>query len=311
MAICATTVTAIAAASTIATRSLLRWACRRGFNHPYRGGTARINAAVAMTESANPQLSARNGARITITTRPAPRTAGPARRPPMRSAITVMAPMTPARTTLGSGRTRIRYPASTASASATRTRTPTRIRPASRNTAPTTMATFPPETAIRCASPASRMSMRVCSGNRVSSPIASPAMIPPAAGWISPTAVSSASRMRFVMRSIPPGSRVSSGAVSIRTTPIARVLPGVSWAAPRTTICAPGDGSVAAITGSLVSRRTGRSTGTEPPEPSMMRAPRSSRHRAAGAHTGPSDVSMRSTVPWTPPVMTTSSRKAR
>ncbi|SKT69311.1 Uncharacterised protein [Mycobacteroides abscessus subsp. abscessus] len=83
-----------------------------------------------------------------------------------------IAPITAARSTLGDGRTRMTKPTSTNPANATEVRRPI-SRPSS-STAPHTMDTLAPDTAIRCVSPDVRNIATVCASSALVSPSTRP-----------------------------------------------------------------------------------------------------------------------------------------
>ena len=125
-----------------------------------RGGTATRRARAARSPRWRPPTgrSRRRGrapdraAAARRPPRPAPGSA--ARGRPAARARSVTAPMAAARTTLGLGRARITKPTSTSPATTAWTRRSTARRRSGHSTAVRTIATFAPDTAVRCASPA-------------------------------------------------------------------------------------------------------------------------------------------------------------
>lgn len=92
--------------------------------------------------------------------------------------------MTPARSTLGSGPTNHAYPMTADTPRPTRSWSGAPAMAARPTTRPSTMATFPPETASRCDSPLSCMAAASSGLCRESSPIASPAAREAASGSV-------------------------------------------------------------------------------------------------------------------------------
>jgi hypothetical protein len=118
------------------------------------------SAAVADTDNANPTSTASSGAPI-IRTMTLPANAGMAcLRRCDSTASSVMAPMTAARSTLAEGCTTMTNASSANAASVTAARGPTN--PAANSTAPHTMVTLAPDTAVRWVRPDARNSAVVC-----------------------------------------------------------------------------------------------------------------------------------------------------
>ena len=113
-------------------------------------GATTTSAAVADTDSANPTSTASSGAPIISAMTDADSTGIACLRRCDTTASSVMAPITAARNTLAEGWTTMTNANSATAASATATRGPTN--PAVSSTAPQTIVTFAPDTAVRCVS---------------------------------------------------------------------------------------------------------------------------------------------------------------
>lgn len=185
--------------------------------------------AVAATDSAKPGSVASAGSTSSSTQIAAHSAGTAARGRPEASATSVTAPMAAARTTLGLGRASTTNPTRTTAATSACTRRSTARRRRGRRTPARTIATFAPDTAVRCASPADRKSSSSTGSMVVVSPTTSPGSSPAAAGSSTRCAES---------RSAP------------------RRLPAVCWRGPApptgvgdpralstATVCSPGRGS--------------------------------------------------------------------
>ena len=138
--------------------------------------------AVALTDSAKPGSAARRGSTRSRTQTAAHSAGTAARDRPDARASSVTAPMAAARTTLGLGRARITNPISARTATAACTRRSTARRRRGRRTPARTIATFAPDTAVRCASPARRKSSSSTGSMAVVSPTTRPGSSPAGAG---------------------------------------------------------------------------------------------------------------------------------
>ena len=136
---------------------------------------------MASTESANPMSTANSGA-MTMSNRTVADSAGRAcRRRLVSSASNAIAPITAARRTLAVGSTITTKPASVTPASTDAARGP--ISPAASSTAPHTMATFAPDTAVRWVKPAVRNVWAVVAGIAAVSPSTRAGSIAAASGY--------------------------------------------------------------------------------------------------------------------------------
>ena len=142
-------------------------------------GASSSRPPVASTDSANPASPASSGSTSTSTATAAASAGSAARGRPAASAASPIAPMAAARTTLGDGRTRMTKPTSATAQSPAASHGPARDHRASRSTAPTTMATLLPDTALRCVMPVARKSSSTAGRNRLVSPTTSPGSRPP------------------------------------------------------------------------------------------------------------------------------------
>ncbi len=122
-----------------------------------------------------------------------------------------MAPMTDARTTLGSGRARTTKPARARRARAGRARRGTPSSPATPRTRPRTTATLAPLTADRWVIPVASMASVRSPGVRLVSPMTSPGRRPRASAGASSTAARSPARSRSAPAATRPGGARSSG----------------------------------------------------------------------------------------------------
>jgi hypothetical protein len=152
---------------------------RRVRDHP---GASRTMAAVAATDRANPPSRARAGWTSSRTTVAAASAGTAARGRPAPNDQSVTAPIAAARSTLGEGRARITKPASATTAMSTWTLRSTARRRSGQSTAASTIPTFAPETAVRCANPALRNSSSSTGSARLVSPTTSPGSRPAARG---------------------------------------------------------------------------------------------------------------------------------
>src|SRR3954454_4986338 len=155
-------VTSCAATATL-TASAGGFAQPRATKRCDHAGAITTSAAVAETDSANPTSTASSGAAIINMITLADNTGMACLRRCETTASSVMAPITAARSTLADGCTTMTNAASASAASATASlgpRTAAVIR-----TAPQTMVTFAPDTAVKCVSPAERNSSVVCAVN--------------------------------------------------------------------------------------------------------------------------------------------------
>ena len=128
------------------------------------GGAITTNAAVAITDSANPTSTASCGATASNTTTVADRAGMACRRRDDSIPVNAMAPITAARNTLAVGCTTTTNPASPSAANTTAARGP--INRAENSTAAHTIVTLAPETAIKCVMPDARNSRLVSRGHR-------------------------------------------------------------------------------------------------------------------------------------------------
>lgn len=142
-------------------------------------GASNNRPPVASTESAKPGSPASSGSTRTSTVTAAANAGSAARGRPAASAASPIAPIVAARTTLGDGRTRMTKPTSATPHSPAASHGPARAHRASSNTAPTTIATLLPETALRCVIPVARKSSSTAGGNRLVSPTTRPGSSPP------------------------------------------------------------------------------------------------------------------------------------
>ncbi len=153
-----------AVTSCAATATLTASASGLGQPRPVRRrdhtGATTTSAAVADTDSAKPTSTASSGAAIISTITLADSTGIACLRRCDTTASKVMPPMTAARSTLADGWTTMTNANRAIAASATAIRGPTNA--AVNNTAPHTIVTFAPDTAVRWVSPAARNSAVVC-----------------------------------------------------------------------------------------------------------------------------------------------------
>ena len=144
-------------------------------NHPAKGPAAVTSAAVATTDSANPSETESDGDSNTSSSTHEPTNGKPRGAPPRTTPSRATAPMAPALITLGCGPTNTTYPSSATAAMRTCTRRGQPSSTASKTTAPTTIVTFPPDTAVRWDSPERCITSANCGSCRDSSPMARPA----------------------------------------------------------------------------------------------------------------------------------------
>jgi hypothetical protein len=135
-------------------------------------------APVATTDSANPRSRARLWSRRSSTHTAPPSAGSAARGLPDASASNATAPMAAARTTLGLGRASTTNPARAIPATTACTRRSTARRRNGHRTPARMMATFAPETAVRCARPARRKSSTSTGSMARVSPTTSPGSRP-------------------------------------------------------------------------------------------------------------------------------------
>ena len=164
-----------------------------------------IRPAVAATDRAKPQETASPGSRPIRISTEAQRTAGPARRPPVSIPRITSEHITAARITLGCGRTKMTKNTRAAIAMTTRARRRRRSRDVTRSTAAMTIATFPPDTAVRCARPAVRISSSSSGGWRETSPTDRPVTSEAVSGLRPDAASRSPSRIAFAAELTTPG----------------------------------------------------------------------------------------------------------
>ena len=179
VAICATSATAIArtnGAGSLATPGMRSSRC-------VMGAAASTSPAVAATDSANPMDTERSGSATMSTITPASSAGNACPRRPTTTASSPTMPVTSARSTDGSVPTTATNAASVTAATTTRPFGGAQAN--SHTAAPTIIATFAPDTAVRCASPEAvimswsavpnpRSSPSVIAGTSRSGPIGSP-----------------------------------------------------------------------------------------------------------------------------------------
>jgi hypothetical protein len=140
-------------------------------DHP---GASRTMAAVASTERANPASRASPGSTRSRTQTVAASAGTAARERPVASAMSATAPIAAARSTLALGPARTTNPSSARPATPAWARRSSARRRKGHSTPATTMATFAPDTAVRCDKPARRN----CSTSTGSMPLVSPTTRP-------------------------------------------------------------------------------------------------------------------------------------
>ena len=141
-------------------------------------GASRTMAAVAVTDSAKPGSRASPGSWSRSRQTPALRAGTAARGRPDASASSVTAPMAAARRTLALGPARTTNPPSTSPATTACTLRSTTRRRSGHRTPVITIATFAPDTAVRCVRPARRKSSSSTGSMARVSPTTSPGSSP-------------------------------------------------------------------------------------------------------------------------------------
>ena len=159
-----------------------------------QGGARTSSPPVASTDRAKPGVAARSGSSSTSTSTAVDKAGIAARRLPVDKAISPTSPMTAARSTLGDGRARTTKPASATAASTGAPRTPIPDRRASSSTAPQTIATLVPLTAVRWVRPTVWKSASSAGSSRLVSPTTSPGSSPASASGSGSTARRSPAR---------------------------------------------------------------------------------------------------------------------
>ncbi len=214
---------------------------RRSRNQSAQLGASRINPPVAITDSANPALTASSGATASnpIT---APHRAGSAcLRRPVSSARTVTEPIAAARSTLGSGRARITNTTTAPAAVAALVRGPavrTRVNPSS---AVSRIVKLAPLTTQRCCRPAVSKASLTSLDNAAVSPTTSAGSRPAASGGSARAAASARSaRTPDASRCHHGGSPMRSGSVIARSVATVRSARSGSLTVPRNRITCPG-----------------------------------------------------------------------
>ena len=174
-------IAATSGAVTSCAASAMPTASASGLGHPRatsaadQTGATTIRAAVATTDNAKPAFTASCGAKTINEITVAASTGMPWRRRADTTAISAIAPITAARSTLAVGCTTITNTTSATAASATAARGPTSR--ADSNTAPQTIVTLAPDTAVRCVRPAMRNSAVVVAVTVAVSPRTRPGSI--------------------------------------------------------------------------------------------------------------------------------------
>ncbi len=161
----------------------------------------------------------------------------------LRRAVTMasnpIAPITAARNTLGEGRARTTNPINASAASATAVRGPSVAARASRRTAPRTIATLAPETAVRCDNPAVAKSARRAVLMLVSSPTTSAGSNPAAlSDRAFRLACANCSRMSAAVRCTRDGGATAAGGPVARSAATVKSgRPGAATTARALTSC--------------------------------------------------------------------------
>jgi len=269
-------------------------------NPPARGRASTRRAPVAAAERAKPSERESHGSTISRIVTARDRTATPIAGRPSASASIATAAIAAARMTLGSGVTSATNAASTSIAPIT---LPPRDAPhsASRaNAAPTTIAQFAPDTAVRCDSDEAFIAASVSGSRLVVSPTASPGTRP-APGWGRPRVEATRpSRSPSKNAHTPAGVEADSTEL-VRTTRAARSPGSEGTARPLSRTSLP---MLAASSADRPSASTRIRAGTLPV---TARAPARTRVATASNHAPPSGepsmrpVTVTSSSRWRPP----------
>ncbi len=230
----------------------------------------RVNSSsprVASEDSAKPNERASHGSTTSTTTIAAPSTGGPAERRDRLSPIRPIAPITAARTTLGSGRASTTNPARPTRASTGRSRRGTPTRTHSPRTSPVTTATLLPLTAVRWVIPVARMAAVRSGGVRLVSPMTRPGSSPLGSAGAWSTDARRPLRSRSAAAATAPGGASTSGGPLTDKVATRSSARSVGPSRPRTRMVArhPGSaiaGSPVSSTGAPVARRMPRASST-------------------------------------------------
>lgn len=228
------------------------WATPGGNQRPStraQPGATSSRAAVASTDRAKPNDRDNHGSTASSTVAATARAGTPRLGCPTARPTRATAPITAARSTLGSGRATTTKPRRAAPARASRHRRPSPQAVATIRTLPLTIATLLPDTAHRCDNPVSRIASSRSAGSPEVSPTTRPGRSPPASAGNGAAAVRrpprSCSATRCHRGAAPVsvgGPRVTSraptsspGAVRLNRPPARRRSPGLTDAQD----CAP------------------------------------------------------------------------
>jgi hypothetical protein len=250
---------------------------------------------VAAAERANPIDSDSQGSITISTVTASDSTATPTAGRPRASARRATRAMAAARMTLGSGVTRATKAARTTVAPPMRTARGAPHSASTAKAAPTTIAQFAPETAVRCDSDEAFMAVSVALSSMLVSPTARPGT-KPAPGCGSPTAECTSPRRTSSSAPQMPGGGVVASTVSARTSRTARSVGSLGDARPVTVTVLP---SPTACRASRASAATATRAGMVPSTrsgPAVTFSAIASNHALPSGRTSTRPVTVRETV---------------